>query len=96
MVKYKKDKTLEFKPKERILKLLIENKEPQTILSISGASCVDYKNAYNIVNDLQASMAIVKEIAVGNAKPVRLNLSLNQDILNVESKRTEEFLLKNP
>lgn len=86
---------IKLKPKEKIIKTLIENKEPQSILSLSDSAVIDYKNTYNIINELQASGAIVKEI-VGNAKPVKLNLSPNQEIFSVEEKRKEDFLSKNP
>lgn len=94
MVKTKKNKT-KLKPKEKIIKALIENKEPQSILSLSGSAVVDYKNTYNIVNELLVSGAIVSKV-MGNTKPVRLNISPNQEIFSVEEKRTQEFLLKNP
>lgn len=94
MVKYKKDK-IKLKPKERILKTLIENKEPQSILSISNSAAVDYKNTYKIIKDLLTSGIIISQI-IGNIKPVRLNISTNQEIFSVEEKRTEDFLSKNP
>lgn len=98
MVKIKKfintgNSKIEFKPKERIIKSLIENKKPISIRETSSATSIDYKNTYNIVNELQASGAIIKEV-FGNAKPIKLNLSPNQEIFNVENKRTEEFLSK--
>ncbi len=86
---------IKFKPKERLLKDLIENKEPRPILSVSGSAVLDYKNTYNLVNDLQASGAIVRE-AVGNTRLIGINLLPNQEILSVENKRAEEFLEKNP
>jgi predicted nucleotidyltransferase len=98
MVKYKKTRKKKkgnLKPKEKILKYLIENKEPKTILQLSGAVAIDYKNTYNHIGDLSASGAIVQKV-FGNAHPIEINLSPNQEIFNVEEKRTEEFVSKNP
>src|SRR4030042_6479138 len=94
MVKHKKGKSA-LKPKEKLIKTLIENKEPQSILSLSSSAVVDYKNTYNLVNELQASGAIVREVT-GNINSIKLNLSPNQEIYSVEEKRTQEFLEKNP
>jgi len=94
MVKDKKGK-FALKPKEKLIKYLIENKEPQSILSLSGSTVIDYKNTYNLVNELQASGAIVRNI-FGKTKSIMLNLSPNQEIFSVEEKRTEEFLSKSP
>jgi len=94
MVKHKNDK-IKLKPKERIIKSLIENKEPQSILSLSGSAVVDYKNTYNLVNELQTSGAIVREFT-GNTNLIKLNFVPNSEIYNVENKRTQEFLEKNP
>ncbi|MBS3093683.1 nucleotidyltransferase domain-containing protein [Candidatus Pacearchaeota archaeon] len=97
MVKSKNtfNREIKLKPKERLIKALIENREPQSILSLSGAAIIDYKNTYNIVNELQASGAIIREI-MGNTTPITLNLAPNQEIYNVENKRAQEFLSKNP
>ena len=93
MVKIKNTK-FKLKPKERIIKYLIENKEPVSIKHLSGAAVVDYKNTYNYVGDLTASGAIVQRV-MGNITPVEINVSPNQEIFNVEQKRTQEFLEKN-
>ena len=53
MVKYKIDNRghkIEFRLKEKILKRLIEDKSPQTILQISKALNTDYKNTFQAVN----------------------------------------------
>jgi predicted nucleotidyltransferase len=92
MVKIK----IEFKPKEKIIKYLIENKKPLSIRETSSATAIDYKNAYNAVNSLCQSGAVILASPIGNVTPIQLNLALNQEILNVESKRTEEFLIKHP
>jgi len=86
---------MEFKPKEKLLKYLIENKNPISIMQASGAIVMDYKNTYNLVGDLSASGAIISE-KIGNTTPIRINLFPNQEIYNTEKKRTEEFLSKNP
>src|SRR3989344_232766 len=98
MVKHKKPKNeekIKLKPKEKIIKYLIENKEPVSIMQTSGAIAVDYKNTYNIVNKLQANGVIFKE-TMGNTNPIKLNISPNQEIYNVENKRAEEFFFNNP
>ena len=48
-----KDRNFELKPKEKVISYLIENKEPHSIMSVSGAVLMDYKNTYNIINELQ-------------------------------------------
>lgn len=93
--KDRKNKEIRLKPKEKLIKYLIENKEPVSIKHLSGAVVIDYKNTYNYVGDLAASGAIVQG-AIGNITPVEINLSPNQEIYSVEQKRTDEFLLKNP
>ena len=95
MVKDKKGKSLDFKPKEKVIKYLIENKEPVSIKHLSGSVAIDYKNTYNYIGDLTASGAIVQKI-IGNTAPVEINLTPNQEIYNVEQKRTQEFLSENP
>ena len=98
MVKSKKPKNeekIKLKPKEKIIKSLIENKNPQSIRTISGSAVIDYKNTYNYIGDLTTSGAIVQN-AIGNTNLIRLNISPNQEIYNVENKRAEEFFLKNP
>jgi predicted nucleotidyltransferase len=91
-----KDKIgIKFKPKEKILKYLIENKEPVSIREISSATAIDYKNTHALIGSLETSGAIIKEI-MGNTNPIRINLSPNQEIFSVEQKRTHEFLSKNP
>jgi len=80
--------------KEKLLKYLIENKNPQSIMTASGAIVVDYKNTYNIVNELQPEI-ILKE-KIGNTSLISLKLTPNQEIYSIESKRTREFLSKNP
>lgn len=87
-------KIIEFKPKEKLLKYLIENKEPISIMQASGAIVMDYKNTHSLVQGLTSSGAIIKE-NIGNTNPISINLIPNQDIYITENKRTEEFLSKN-
>ena len=82
-------------PKEKLLKYLIENKNPVSIRQVSGATFVDYKNIHELVNKLQLDGVITKG-KLGNTNPISINLAPNIEIYNVEKKRTEEFILKNP
>jgi len=82
------------KPKEKLLKYLIEHKEPVSIMQVSEAVSIDYKNAYGYAKELTASEAIISRI-IGKTKLIEINLSPNQEIYNVEQKRTQEFLFKN-
>ena len=81
-------------PKERVITNLINNKNPQSIMAVSGASLVDYKSTYNIVNELQPE--IISREKIGNTSLIKLNLIPNQEIYSVENKRTREFLSKHP
>ena len=97
MVKDKKPKnegktSINLKPKEKIIKSLIENKNPQSIMALSAAAILDYKNTYNIVDELAG---IISKQKIGNTNLIKLNLVPNQEIYNVEDKRTQEFLSKN-
>jgi len=89
-----KQKSIKLTQKEKILKYLIENKNPQSIKNISGAVLIDYKNTYNIITEIPSG--IIYQNKIGNTNLVNLNLVPNQDIYSVENKRTEEFLSKNP
>ena len=86
-------KVVLLRPKERILKYLIENKGPKPIMQISGATFMDYKNTYNLIKELEKKGLIIKEV-IGNTNPVRVSLKPNYDIYLTENKRTEEFLNK--
>lgn len=85
---------IKLSPKERVIKYLIENKNPQSIMTASGAIVLDYKNTYNIVNELQPE--IISKEKIGNTNIIQLNLVPNQQIYSVENKRTEQFLFNNP
>ena len=89
----KKEEKTKLSSKEKLIKYLIEHKEPQSIMSLSGATIIDYKNTYNIVNELQPK--IISKQKIGNTNLIKLNLVPNQEIYNVENKRTQEFLSKN-
>ena len=82
------------RPKEKLLKYLIEHKEPQSIMTLSGSALVDYKNTYNIINELQPE--IISKEKIGNTNLIKLNLVPNQEIYFVENNRKQEFLSKNP
>ena len=88
------EKEITFKPKERVLKTLIEEKTPKSILSLSGSAVLDYKNTYNYIKEFAASGAIIQN-PVGNTTLVEINLTSNSEIFSVEKKRTGEFLSKN-
>jgi len=92
MVKYKNDE-IKLSAKEKLLKYLIENKKPNSIMTASGAIVVDYKNTYNIVNELQSS--IISKEKIGNTNLIKIKLVPNQEIFSVENKRTAQFLKEN-
>lgn len=84
---------LKLSPREKIVKHLIENKNPQSIMTLSGATVLDYKNTYNIIEDFQPT--IIHKEKIGNTSLIRLNLIPNPEIYSVENKRTKQFLDKN-
>ena len=90
-----KDKNYEIKlsAKEKLLKYLIENKNPQSILTASGAIVVDYKNTHNIVSELEPE--IISKEKIGNTSLIKIKLVSNQEIFLVENKRTHLFLKEN-
>ena len=94
ITKKEQDEEIKLSQKEKVLKYLIENKNPQSIMATSGAIVLDYKNTYNIVNELQPE--IISKEKIGNTNLIKLNLVPNQEIYLVENKRTEEFLFKHP
>lgn len=93
-VENRQKKETKLSPKERVVKYLIENKNSQSIMAVSGATLLDYKNTYNIVNELQPE--IISKEKIGNTNLIKLNLVPNQQIYSVEDKRTEQFLSKHP
>jgi len=86
------DDDIRFSVKEKLLKYLIEHKEPQSIMALSGANAVDYKNTHNFVNKFKH---IVSKQKFGNANLIGLNVTPNQEIFSVEHKRTAQFLRDN-
>jgi len=92
-IKKEEKEKFKLKPKEKLLKYLIENKNPQSIRTASKAIVIDYKNTYNLVSELQPE--IISKEKVGNTNLIKINLKSSPEIYSVESKRTEEFLSKN-
>ncbi len=92
MVKNKNGE-IKLSSKEKLLKYLIENKNPQSILTASGAIVVDYKNTHNIVNELEPE--IISKEKIGNTNLIKIKLMPNQKIFSVENKRTHLFLKEN-
>ena len=95
MVKYKNNKMNKRKlsPKDKILKHLIENKSPHSVRAVSGATLIDYKNTYTIINELGTDL--ISREKIGNTTLIKINLIPNQKIYSVEERRTLEFLEKN-
>lgn len=77
---------------EKILKLLIENKQKWTILEIARKLGVDYKNTFQAVNKLYPDLIYKKK--KGNLNLVEIKINPRCEIFNVENKRTREFLEK--
>lgn len=96
MVKSKNFKMI-LKPKEKLLKYLIENKEkgPISIRELAIGSGIDYKNTYNLVQEL-ISQRIINKKKIGNTTSIEINITSCYEIFNIEKKRTNEFLNKNP
>lgn len=88
-----KEENIKLSTKEKLLKYLLENKTPQSIRNLSGATLIDYKNTYNIIDRLQPD--IVSKENIGNTSLIKINLSQNPEILSVENKRTYQFLRDN-
>jgi predicted nucleotidyltransferase len=84
---------INFSLREKILKLLIENKKPFTILQIAESLKVDYKNTFMAVDKLYPDL--VYKNKVGNANIIEIKLAPNNDIYSVEEKRTKQFLQEN-
>jgi len=77
--------------KEKILKYLIENKSPISIMQISHQLNADYKNTFRAIDNL---FPIIKN-KIGNTNLIEIKLIPNQEIYLVEDKRTEQFLQEN-
>lgn len=79
--------------KERILKLLIENKSPKTILQIAESLKVDYKNTFQAVNKLYPDL--IYKNKTGSINLIEIKLAPSSEIYSLEGKRTKQFLHKN-
>jgi len=88
-----KNKEIALSSKEKLLKYMIENKNPQSIRTLSGAILIDYKNTYNIVDALQSS--VISKEKIGNTNLIKIKLVPNQEIFSVENKRTSLLLKEN-
>ena len=86
-------KEIKLSVKEKLLKYLIENKNPQSIRSASGAIAVDYKNIHNLVKELQQD--VISKEKIGNTNLIKINLLPSREIFSVENKRTAQFLREN-
>ena len=78
--------------KQKVLKYLIENKEPTSIKSISDAIKTDYKNTFTTIKTLEP---LISKQKLSNLNLITLAPAPEIEILQTEQKRTEEFLLKN-
>jgi len=79
--------------KEKILKYLIENKHPESIMHVSHKLNADYKNTFNIIKNL--SPDILFKDKLGNTTLIELKLIPSQEILSIEQKRAGIFLAEN-
>jgi len=91
MVKNNNYGKAEYSLRERILKLLIENKREWTILEIAKELGVDYKNTFQAMGKLSP---LVDKRKKGNLNLVKIKMNSDLDIFNVEKKRTRDFLIK--
>jgi predicted nucleotidyltransferase len=89
----REDGKIKLSAKEKLLKYLIEHKAPQSIRTASGAIVVDYKNTYNLVNELEPD--IISKKKIGNTNLIEIKLVPNMEIFSVENKRTNQFLKEN-
>jgi len=87
------DFALNLSLKERILKLLIENKTPKTILQLAESLNVDYKNTFQAVNKLYPDL--IYKNKTGSINLIEVKLASSPEIYSLEDKRTKQFLYKN-
>jgi len=80
--------------KEKILKFLIENKEPHSIKGIATKLNTDYKNTFQAIKDLE-KLNLISKTKIGNINLIKIKLFPNKEIISLEYKRTKEFLSKN-
>lgn len=86
-------KIINFSLKEKILKLLIEAKNPFTIKQIAENLKADYKNTFLAINKLYPD--IIYKNKIGNSNVIEIKLAPNKDIFLLEEKRTSQFLQEN-
>ena len=79
--------------KEKLIKYLIENKTPQSIMTLSGATLIDYKNTYNLVSKLEPE--VISKEKIGNTSLIKIKLTPNPEIFSLEDKRMAQFLKEN-
>lgn len=78
------------KLKQMILRFLIENKDKEySIMEISKALKVDYKNTYDAVNRLKTSVSMEKK---SNSRIIRFSPVLTEDIYIVENMRFNDII----
>ena len=87
------EKNIEFSLKEKIMKLLIEDKKQLSIRQVSENLNADYKNTYNTI---KCSPDLIIRDKKGNTTFVEIKFMPKKEIYSVEYKRTREFLSKNP
>src|SRR3989344_4814247 len=87
-----KNKISKLSPKDKIIGYLIENKNPHSIMEISGATLIDYKNTYNIIENLQPE--VISKERIGNTNPIQLKLIPHQEIYSVEKKKNRRIPFK--
>lgn len=81
--------------KEKVLKFLMENKKvSHSIASISKELKADYKNTSQALGKLDSE--VYSKVKHGNSYLIGFSQKNSMEILSVEEKRREEFLLKNP
>ena len=87
--------TIKWSLKERILKYLLENKESKlSIREISRVLKSDYKNTFEAIKSFPKEL--IKMEKAGGSWIISLNLYSNKLLYLIESKRTEELLIRHP
>src|SRR3989344_1482147 len=79
--------------KEKILKLLIEDKTPKTILQIAEILNVDYKNTFQELNKLYP--VLIYKNKIGSINLIEIKLASSPEIYSIECRRTKQFLEEN-
>ena len=75
----------------KILKCLLENKEPKTIRTIAKEIKADYKIVHTASNILR-SKGLIERIKIGSSYQITLIPKLSEEILRAEYQRREEIL----